>query len=94
MGNNNTLKKYIGRVQTALEIGGLLIQLGVVVAAIPAILDKKENKDISILIILPISLLLISFVWSGWIQQRTYSKTQQGSARLKAGKTNPNVYIE
>ena len=70
------------------EVVAFLVQLGVVVAAIPAVLDIKENKDISILIILPLSLLFISFVWSGWIQKRAYSKTQEGSARLKAGKSN------
>jgi len=71
------------------EIVGFLVQVGVVVAAIPAILDLEDNKyikDISILIMLPLSLLLISCVWSGWMQKRAYSKTQQGSARLKAGR--------
>ena len=90
-GNNSrwdVLYKYIGSLQMVSEVVAFLVQLGVVVAAIPAVLDIKENKDVSILIILPLSLLLISFVWSGWIQKRAYSKTQEGSTRLKAGKSN------
>ena len=92
-GQNNeqqTSNKCIRKLLTFFEILGFLVQLGVVVAAIPALSlqEKALTKPVITVIIMVLSLVLISFVWSGWIQQKvskSYGETRPCSARLKAG---------
>jgi len=86
-----TPNKCIARLLTFLEIVGFLVQLGVVAAAIPALLPREPAIDnvALIAIMIPLSLILISVVWSGWIQLRvstsSVSTDRPGTARLKAG---------
>jgi len=86
-----TPNKCIARLLTFLEIVGFLIQLGVVAAAIPALLHREPAIDnvVPIAIMIPLSLILISGVWSGWIQlsvsTSSVSTDRPGAARLKAG---------
>jgi len=83
-----TPNKYITGLMTIPEMLGLLVQIGVVVAAIPALSTGEKAIETITVIIMPILLIIISFVWSGWIQlkmSKSYIQTQPGSARLKAG---------
>ena len=81
-----------------LEFIALLMQVGAVIA-IPIILALTENnydnvdKFISLYILIPVTLTIISVVWSGWIQQylveprikiRTVND-EVSIARLKSG---------
>ena len=70
-----------------LEIIALIMQFCVVVFVLPVILwDKlEEHKNIYVVIILPVSLVLISLVWSGKIQQTVSRYDDKITARLKAG---------
>ena len=76
-----------------LEALGFLMQFGVLVT-IPILLTLEESRSrvyyIAVIILLPISLFLLSFVWSGWavIQKKTtrHGKVIHGSDRLKAGR--------
>ena len=83
---------------TILEVLGFLIQLSVLVE-VPILMasEFKENRIyqhnyVAVLILLPVSLLLLSFVWSGWIviqnkEKRVGGKIKYGGDRLKSGRT-------
>ena len=95
MGNTNqpqSTKRYLKYLLTVLELSGLLIQLGALVG-IPILLSKKppsgklKNHIVATYILLPVSLCIISFVWSGWIQTKTMESSKaKVTARFKTGK--------
>ena len=102
MENTNQLQsKYLKYLLTALELLGFLMQLGVLVA-IPILLSSIKYFSPSgnvaryvtvTYILLPISLCIISFVWSGWIQNKAMKSADANcTARFKAGKIY-NSYI-
>ena len=81
-----------------LEFIGFLMQLGALIA-IPILLAHTENgydnfdKFISVYILIPVTLTIISVVWSGWIQkylvEPRVNRTEIGEeciARLKSGR--------
>ena len=90
-------------ITTILEVLGFLMQLGILVA-IPILLvqEFKENRVyqhmyLVVIILLPISLFILSFVWSGWaVKQKkvemTSGKTKYGGDRLKTGRIAVNLY--
>ena len=82
-----------------LECVAFLMQLGTVIA-VPILLayteDGYDNTDkfMSLYILIPVTLTIISFVWSGWIQKylvepnvrRITAQGKECVARLKSGK--------
>ena len=96
-------KRFYKYFRTAIEIVAFLVQLGALVS-IPVLLSMEQffepselskHHFIAIYILIPLSLLSISVVWSGWIQDaimRPYNTTEQSSdgkgnvtARYKTG---------
>jgi len=81
-----------------LEFLGLVLQIGALIA-IPVLLSELSNDyqndkyHPSTLILLPVTLSLISLLWSGWVQEKLMEPRSQwgigqdemGYARLKAG---------
>ena len=77
-------------ITTILEALGFLMQFGVLVA-IPILLDAEGRfYYIAVIILLPITLFLLSFVWSGWaVMQKKltrHGKIIYGGDRLKSGR--------
>ena len=82
-----------------LECLAFVMQLGTVIA-VPILLayteDGYDNTDkfMSLYILIPVTLIIISFVWSGWIQKylvepnvrRITAQGKECVARLKSGK--------
>ena len=93
-GGTETRQKQPSRVvhnviTTILEAMGFLMQCGVMVA-IPILLNAERCYYIAVIILLPISLFLLSFIWSGWaVMQKKltrHGKIIYGGDRLKAGR--------
>ena len=97
MGNTNqqqSPKRYLKYLLTILELSGLLMQLGALLG-IPILLSEKhyfspsgrlENHIVATYILLPVSLCIMSFVWSGWIQSKAMKSSGKFTARFKTGK--------
>ena len=75
-------------ITTILEAMGFLMQFGVL-EAIPILLNDERLYYIAVIILLPISLFVLSFIWSGWaVMQKKlarHGKIIYGGDRLKAG---------
>ena len=86
-------KKYLKYVCIVLEISGLVLQLGALVG-VPIVLSKffspsgaVKNRIVATYILIPVSLFIISFIWSGWTQSYTIKSSDGNSnARYKTGK--------
>ena len=86
------------KIVPVLEFLGFVLQIGALIA-IPVLLSELSNDyendqyHPSTLILLPVTLSLISLLWSGWVQeklmesgsQRVTVQDEVGTARLKAG---------
>lgn len=89
-------KGYLKHLHTILELLGFLMQLGALVG-IPIFLSEEkyfspsgkiEYRIVFTYILIPVSLSVISIVWSGWIQNKIMksSRNDKYNARLKTGK--------
>ena len=91
-------KLFKQKILPILELFGLILQVGALIA-IPILLSETEDRyknDLyhpSTLILLPVTLSLVSLLWSGWLQEKLLESRSQrvtvqdevGTARLKAG---------
>ena len=90
-------KQHLKYLLTTLELFGFLIQLGTLVS-IPILLSKEhffspsgkaKHNVIATYILIPVSLCIISVVWSGWIQNMVISMKTGGengkTSRFKTG---------
>jgi len=84
---------------TNLELLGFLMQLASLVV-IPVLLSenqllmKTKHYTVATYILIPVSLFIISAVWSGWIQKWVIKSSTADSARLKAGKFIITIIIK
>jgi len=77
-------------ITTILEAMGFFMQFGTLIV-IPILLNAEERfYYIAVIILLPISLFFLSFVWSGWVVMQKkvtrHGKNIYGGDRLKAGR--------
>jgi len=96
-------KIFKQKVLPVLELFGFILQVGALIA-IPILLSETEDEykndeyHPSTLILLPVTLSLVSLLWSGWLQeklmesgsQRVTVQDEVGTARLKAGQLGLN----
>ena len=86
-------KKYLKYVRIVLEILCLVLQLGALVG-VPILLSNSfspsgavKDRIVATYILIPVSLFVISFLWSGWTQNHTIKSSDGNStARYKTGK--------
>ena len=86
-------KRYLKYLLTVLESFAFLLQLGALIG-IPIVLSISNSPSGSVkhyivatYILLPVSLCIISFVWSGWIQKEVMKSSDDNvTARYKTGK--------
>ena len=91
-------KTFKQKIVPVLELFGFILQVGALIA-VPILLSvtengyTKDNYHPSTLILLPVTLSLVSLLWSGWVQEKLMESRSQrvtvqdevGTARLKAG---------